>query len=173
MCRPVKSEPASRPWAGHHSIASAVRASIGARLRSGFNPGPAGGATLFAVPRFPREDARRRWSVEVPFCASHFPSAGVARHFDGIRRAFAVRACGPGTRQLPMLVTMFGAGLHPLLMLSQGRTSHPSWMPSRSWLPPNRRNSRGVTACRSIVSRSAPRLVSPRSRKPACARVRA
>ncbi len=99
-----------RPW--RHGTASTMRTSIGARLCSRLNPGPAGGATLVAAPRSARKDARRRWNIEVPFGASHLSSAGVPRHFEGIRRAFAVRAGRPGTRQLAVFVTVLGTGLH-------------------------------------------------------------
>ena len=93
-----------------------MRASVHARLRSGFEPLPAGGAALFADPLMAFEDARRRWHVEVTFSASHSSSAGVPWHFDDLCRAFAVLAIGPRTRELQMLVTMFGARLHPSII---------------------------------------------------------
>jgi hypothetical protein len=48
----------------------------------------------------------------VAFSARHSSSAGVPRYFHRIGGAFAVRAIGPWARQLPVLVTMLGAGLH-------------------------------------------------------------
>ena len=46
------------------------------------------------------------------FVARHFSGAGVPRHFNSIRGAFAVRAIGPRAGQLAVLVTMLLADLH-------------------------------------------------------------
>src|SRR5258705_9447273 len=86
--------------------------SVHAAFRSLLHPRPAGGSALVAVPLFPIEPARRRRHLKVAFRARHLSGAGVPRHFNPIRGPFAIRAIGPRTRELTVLVTMLLADFH-------------------------------------------------------------
>src|SRR5438270_2903019 len=92
-----------------------MRTAVHARLRPRFHPEPAGGAAFVAVPRLPLEDARPRRDLEVALGLRHLAGAGVPRDFQQIGGAFVVRAIGPGARQLPVLLTVFGTTLHDAL----------------------------------------------------------
>jgi hypothetical protein len=99
------------------SAAASMGAAVGALLRAGFHPSPPRSAAFVAVPPLALEHARRGQHVKVPFRLRHSSRAFVPRNFHCIGGAFAIRAVGPGARQLPVLVTMLFAGLQPLLML--------------------------------------------------------
>lgn len=89
-----------------------VWAAVQTKLRPLFDPGPAGGAALVALPRGPIEETRRGCHVEVAFGASHSSSTGVPRDFRSVGCVFTIRTIGPWAGELPVLVTMGDAGLH-------------------------------------------------------------
>lgn len=103
---------ASGARARRDSGRAAMGAPVHAALCACFDPGPARGATLIAHPLFPRELARRRRGVEVSFALRHLSRAGMTRDVEEVTRLLAVDASRPWARQLAVLVTMLGAGLH-------------------------------------------------------------
>jgi hypothetical protein len=59
-------------------------------------------------------------NIKVALSARHPPGAGVPQYFEHAACAFAVWAIGPRAGQLPVLVTMLSASLHPACDLTKG-----------------------------------------------------
>jgi hypothetical protein len=94
------------------SDGSAMRASVQAQFGPSFRPDPTGHGTFVTTPLFAVEHARRWQDVEAAFGGRHSSGTGVTRYFHDLLCPFTVFAVGPWTRQLPVFVTVLGAGLH-------------------------------------------------------------
>ena len=98
-----------------------VRAAVDARLRSGFEPRPAGHSALFTRPLMAVKPTRWRRGFEVPFGARHPPGACVPRDLERIPCTFGIRTVRPRTGELPVLVAMLRTGLHCIVILERVR----------------------------------------------------
>src|SRR6185503_4907993 len=88
----ARNDPRSPPRARCDRAGPAVRTSICPPLRPRFDPRPAGGSALVAVPPFAVESARWRRHIKMTLSSGHSSGAGVPRHVDRIASAFTVRA---------------------------------------------------------------------------------